>query len=320
MNNENNMNELNSTNGANSMNGSNSMNMANSITNSYLQATALRNALTTNLDFKPFFNMINTPFKADISTSCLCQSKQFCDILSRLNYAAENKQFAILTGSVGVGKSTVLRTLCDILDPNCYEVLYVSQSNLSPRWLYAIPLAQMGIDAHYYVNDAKKQFHNALANLTNIKHKQIVMIVDEAHLINKRTLQEIRFLLNEKFDSGNPLCLIVSGQNELWKNLEKEENRAITQRIDLMCKLSALSEDQVASYIAAHLKYAQAAERIFSNDAIAEIAKQSRGVPRMINKICSHSLLYSAAQKASIVTKEIVKLAIEQEIPKCALM
>jgi type II secretory pathway predicted ATPase ExeA len=174
------------------------------------------NVSKDSLGFLSAFNLKTTPFTSSIDTGNLCQSRQFKDTLARLCYAAENRMFAVLTGPVGVGKSTVLRAFNDAIDSSRFEVLYISQSNLSPRWLYSIPLSQLGINAKFYANDAKKQFHEQLLSITTVKKKQVVMIIDEAHLINHRTLQEIRFLLNCRFDAGNPLSLIIAGQNELY--------------------------------------------------------------------------------------------------------
>lgn len=260
------------------------------------------------------------PFTPNIGIEYLSKPEQFADTLNRLNYVAGNQMFAVLTGIVGVGKSTVLRAFSNGLSPESYEVLYISQSNLSPRWLYSIPLNQMGIDPRFYANDAKKQFHEALFSLTAVKHKNVVMIIDEAHLINHRTLQEIRFLLNCKFDAGNPLCLILAGQNELWQVLEREENMAISQRIDMICRMTALTDNQVGMYIASHLTYAGAKEQIFSSEAIEEISRKSQGVPRLINKICTHSLLYAASQGTELVTRDIVDSAIKNELPRCVLL
>ena len=88
-----------------------------------------------NLDFKAFFNMSSTPFTQNIPVEALYQSEQFLDSMGRLLYAAKNKQFAVLTAAPGCGKSTLLRALSAELDDDKYTILYVSDSNLSARWL-----------------------------------------------------------------------------------------------------------------------------------------------------------------------------------------
>ena len=260
------------------------------------------------LDFMNFFRFVRLPFSSDIAVENLCSTPQFVDVKNRLHHAALYNQFAVLLGPVGAGKSTALRAFVSELDSSLYTVLYISQSNLSPRWLYTIPLNDMGIKACFYANDAKKQFHEALINLTNAQRKKVVLIVDEAHLLTHETLQEIRFLLNCRFDSGNPLCLILAGQEEeMMTMLAQTRNEAISQRIDTRCKLRCMSLDQVGAYISAHLIYAGGSDRIFSTDAVEEVYKCTKGCPRVINKLCSMTLLYASSRSMPVVGAALVR-------------
>lgn len=260
------------------------------------------------LDYMKFFKFVRLPFSSDIAVENLCNTPQFLDVKNRLHHAALYNQFAVLLGPVGAGKSTALRAFVSELDNSLYTVLYISQSNLSPRWLYTIPLNDMGIKACFYANDAKKQFHEALVSLTNVQRKKVVLIVDEAHLLTHETLQEIRFLLNCRFDSGNPLCLILAGQEEeMTTKLAQTRNEAIAQRIDTRCKLRCMSSGQVGAYISAHLIYAGGSDRIFSTDAVEEVYKCTKGCPRVINKLCSMTLLYASSRSMPVVGAALVR-------------
>ena len=146
------------------------------------------------------------------------------------------------------------------------------------------------------------------------------MIIDEAHLLTQSyrrfdMLEEIRFLLNgQQYDSGSPLSLILSGQTEILPLLQNERCKAITQRIMYTCKTGPLADTQVGSYMAAHLRWAGVADSIFSSEAVEEIARLSGGNPRMINKICTHSLNYAVLKNEKTVTKDIVNQAANTEI------
>ncbi len=273
-----------------------------------------------NLGFTHFFDLKRTPFGQGIQTEYLYKSPQMLECLSRLNFAAENNKFVVLTGPVGSGKSTTLHAFNDALDPARFLVLYVSESNLTPRWLYSIPLSQMKISPRFYVNESKRQFHEAMLTEMKLRNRRIVLIVDEAHLAAsqrhcRETLEEIRFLLNCEFDSGSPLCLVLCGQEELWAILDSEANRAITQRVDLLCHMSAFDDQQVAEYIAAHMRYAGAEDLIFTNEAVMLISSLSGGVARLINKICSHALIYAAGKDSRQITYEIVNDVVARELP-----
>ncbi len=275
------------------------------------------------LDFLAFFGMDKVPFSQGLPPDKLYMSPSFSDALARLGFVVSNNQFAVLSGPPGCGKSTALRAFASTLNPDQYRCLYISESNLTPRWLYSVLLRELGIELRYFANDVKRQLHEALMTESRVKHKRIVMIIDEAHLINGHhkieTLEEIRFLLNCNFDSENPLTLILCGQNELWELLNGEPAQAIAQRIDVIARLDPMSQTDVSRYIDAHLRYSGTSEDIFSAQAVSEIYNSSGGIARVINKICLHSLLIAVSEQTKNITEKIVKQAVTTELPKAII-
>ncbi len=269
---------------------------------------------------KEFFGMKELPFANSIGAQFLYQNPAQNSITEKLALTVDTNSFALLTGTPGTGKSTILRRFVSALDKDKTRVLYVSLSNPTPRWLYTVPLEILGIKPHIYVNDARKQFHQELEIQLKTYGRKVVMIIDEAHLLTQSyrrfdMLEEIRFLLNgQQYDSGSPLSLILSGQTEILPLLQNERCKAITQRIMYICKTGPLADTQVGSYMAAHLRWAGVADSIFSSEAVEEIARLSGGNPRMINKICAHSLNYAVLKNEKTVTKEIVNQAANTEI------
>jgi len=147
-----------------------------------------------------------------------------------------------------------------------------------------------------------------------------VAIVDEAHLLDKDMLEEIRFLMNFKMDSQSPMALILSGQTELWDKLKLQAYAAIRQRIDIQCVVGRLDRAKSAEYITAQLTYAGTDRKIFTDAAIDELFKFSGGIPRMINRAGTESRLtvgqymYGAQNRKTIIDDRMVKLVVEQEL------
>jgi type II secretory pathway predicted ATPase ExeA len=110
------------------------------------------------------------------------------------------------------------------------------------------------------------------------------------------------------------LILVLVGQNELWERLKLQSYAAIRQRIDLICRLPHLDRAEVGAYIKRHLEYAGADHDIFSDNAIDEIFKFSGGAARMVNKVCTHCLLYGAQNNRRIIDDHMVKLVIQGEL------
>jgi len=162
--------------------------------------------------FEQYFNFTKIPFARDIPEEELYINQAVEELQGRLEYVARNRLFAVVTGDVGCGKSTAIRRLVTSLDNNRYKVMYISDSALTPRNFYWEVLNQLGCESKFYRSDAKRELNKEIMNLIEIHKKIPVIITDEAHLLSKEMLEEIRFLLNYRMDSYNPMSLILVGQ------------------------------------------------------------------------------------------------------------
>jgi len=264
--------------------------------------------------FEPFYGLSRTPFARDIPTDQLYQSVMLEETLGRLEYAAKRQLFAVVTGDCGTGKTTAVRLFKASLDPAVFMVMYLADSKLTPRHFYKGLLEQLGCESKFYRGDAKRQLHREVELMRGIQHLQPVVIVDEAHLLDKEMLEEVRFLLNFKMDAQSPMALILVGQSELWEKLQLQAYAAIRQRVDLQCKLTHLDRAQVGEYINRHLAYAGSEHDIFSDNAIDEIYRFSSGAARLVNKACMHCLIYGAQNGRRIIDDHMVKLVIQGEL------
>lgn len=264
--------------------------------------------------YESFYGLSHTPFSRDIPTDKLYLSSILEEMLGRLEYAAKRQLFAVITGDCGTGKTTTIRRFAKILDPAKYKILYLSDSKLTPRHFYKGMLEQLGYESKFYRGDAKRQLHREIELMRGIHQLQVVVVVDEAHLLDKEMLEEVRFLLNMKMDAESPMALILVGQNELWDRLHLQAYTAIRQRIDLQCKLSHYDRAEAESYMKQHLAYAGATSEIFSDQAIDDIYRYSSGAARLINKLCTHCLLYGSQNGHRIIDDRMVKRVIEGEL------
>lgn len=265
--------------------------------------------------YEAFFAMNYTPFMNDIPVTALYESSILEETLGRLEFVANKRLFGVVTGDVGCGKTTAIRKFTSSLPTEKYTVLYVSDSKLTPRWFYKGLLDQLGVEARFYRGDSKRQLHQQLEIIRGVQNKAVITIVDEAHLLAKETLEEIRFLLNYRMDSMNPMALILVGQNELWDKLKLQCYAAIRQRIDIKCEVPPYDLAQTTEYIHAHLSYAGGSKEIFTEKAIEEIYKYSSGSLRAINKACTHCLLYASQRAKKLIDDHMAKTVISCELP-----
>ena len=264
--------------------------------------------------YEKFYGFINTPFSRTIPSKYLYKGNDSDEMIERLKYAAQKQLFAVVIGDSGTGKTTTLRRFFDETQGENYCPLYISDSKLTPRTFYKSLLEQLGFEAKYHRNEAKRQLHKEIEIMKGLSGTKPVAIVDEAHLLSKEMLEEIRFLLNFKMDSQSPMALILSGQSELWDKPKLQSYAAIRQRIDIQCVLGRLDRPKTNEYIISQLDFAKAEREMFTESAIDEIFKFSGGIPRLINKACTETLMYGAQNRKTILDDRMVKLVVEQEL------
>ncbi|MCR2802680.1 ExeA family protein [Paenibacillus soyae] len=264
--------------------------------------------------FESFYNMTRTPFARDIPVTELYPASAMEEMLDRLQYAAERQLFAVISGDCGTGKTTTVRRFAAMLDAAKYRLLYLSDSKLTPRHFYKGLLEQLGCESKFYRGDAKRQLHREVELMRGIHRLEPVVVVDEAHLLDREMLEEVRFLLNCKMDAQSPMALILVRQSELWDKLRLQSYAAIRQRIDLQCKLPYFDRSQVGEYLKRQLAYAGTDHEIFSDEAVNEVYRFSGGSARLINKLSTHCLIYGAQIKRRIIDDHMVKHVIQGEL------
>ena len=174
---------------------------------------------------------------------------------------------------------------------------------------------QLGLESRFYRGDSKRQLQQEIGIIRGVQHKKVVCILDEAHLLEKETLEEFRFLLNYRFDSMSPMAVVLVGQTELWENkLKLQRYAAVRQRIDMYCTLPHLDRSETEQYIASHMDYSGCTQEVFTAKALDEIHKASAGIPRMVNRICEKALMYAFQNQKRLIDDYMIKFVIEHEM------
>lgn len=271
---------------------------------------------TTALTAESHFNLRRPPFERDIPASALYVSSKTMELLSRLEYAAQRRKFVVVTGDVGVGKTSAIRMFTDKLDPARFHCVYIADSALKPRVFYWEVLSQIAEDEKpsFYRNEGKRKLLAHMRRMIDNSKIIPILIIDEAHLLSHDMLEETRFLLNNEMDSNNPMALFIIGQSELRAKLSKGVYEPITQRVDFRFRLEPLDRAQTLEYISSHMRYAGGDASVFTDTAVDAVFSYSGGLPRKINKACSFALLYAAQHGKRAVDGADIVFIIEQEL------
>src|SRR6266849_4397106 len=198
--------------------------------------------------FEEFFGLRTKPFGKTPDPSFLYESDQHKEALARLEYAVEEKELALLVGDIGSGKTTLSRVLIDRIGDSRPVILLINP-RLTPVQLLRSIAQGLGAAPARFRNEVLDQIHTRLFELYEEKREPVLMI-DEAQLIpTKQTFDEIRLLTNFQLDDQNLLSVILIGQPELERRLEREAYAPLRQRIGMRYSLGPLSLDETIQYI-----------------------------------------------------------------------
>lgn len=246
---------------------------------------------------------MGNPFSRQIAPAFLYKSKGHQEALGRLHLMVENCHLGVLTGEVGSGKSTLIRSLFQSLNAKRYFPIYISTTGLKPRDFYGELLRHVGEEIPFSLAKAKRFWADALDARQEQGDKSLVVVVDEAQEMSLSMLAELRFVVNQQMDSYSLFPLILVGQPELRRILRLKKHEAIAQRIPMQYHLSGITAEETAAYIRHQMQAASLTTPVFAESAISHVHAASQGIPRVINLICSQAL-YDATQRGHEVIEE----------------
>jgi len=259
-----------------------------------------------------FYGLREAPFAPTPDPKFLFQSARHREALAQLIYGVrERKGFIVLTGEIGTGKTTLLRTLLERLDA-ATPVAYVHNSALGIEGLLEYILQDWGVKSTATTHAQRLFELNEFLIDQHRKGTSPVLVIDEAQNLTVETLEAVRLLSNFETTSQKLMQILLVGQPELREKLNLPELRQLKQRVGLRCHIAALSPEESRQYVRHRLRIAGATDAgIFSDAAIQEIFEYSQGTPRVINIVCDHCLLSGYADSKRRVDAGIVKEAIE---------
>jgi general secretion pathway protein A len=261
--------------------------------------------------YKKFFGLRENPFNANPDPRYLFLTKEIQEALAGLAYGIKNRKgFILLTGEVGTGKTTILNRLLDWLSLEGVATAYIFNSQLDVHQLFDFIMAEFEIPCETRDKSQVLMRLNQWLLQRYRDRKTSVLIVDEAQNLSLDVLEEIRLLTNFETASEKLLQIVLSGQPELEEKLRDPRLRQLRQRITMRCRTKPLSREELGGYVAERLRIAGAnGQAIFSPEAIELIFKYSRGIPRVANLLCEHSLINSFVDQVRPVPPKVVEEA-----------
>ncbi len=262
--------------------------------------------------YTSFFGLSEKPFAITPDPRYLYLSERHAEALAHLLYGInESGGFIQLTGEVGTGKTTVVRTLLSRV-PHHADVAVILNPRMTPGEFLLTICEELGLAIPDADRDSVKQMVDALNRRLLNAHaegRRIIVIVDEAQNLSAEVLEQVRLLTNLETPTQKLLQIILIGQPELRDLLDRTELRQLAQRITGRYHLEPLSREETKGYVRHRLKVAGAAGEIFPPSALTEVHRLAGGIPRVINVTCDRALLGGYTRETRRVTAALVRRA-----------
>lgn len=252
------------------------------------------------------------PFGKDLAPGMLHTHGAHAEAVARISWCISEQAIGVISGECGAGKTVAARAAVAGLDASRHTVLYLGTPGVGLRGIYGLIITSLGATPRFHHAALIPQAQEMLAAESAERGKQVVLIIDEAHLLDGESLEGIRCLSNMGMDQTAPFCLLLLGQPTLRRKLRTGMFTALDQRVGMRYAISGLTPAETASYVQHHLALAGRSDTLFSDDAIGLIHEVSRGLPRQVNNLAVAALIAAFASKKAIVDESAARAAVAE--------
>jgi general secretion pathway protein A len=258
--------------------------------------------------YDAFYGFRTSPFRVTPDPEFLFLTRRHREALASLVYAvADGKGFAMLTGEVGTGKTTLVHAMLTQLGDGVKSAV-VLNPRLTRRDLYRHLLAEFRLQPGRSVVE-----HNRIIQAFLLEQfragVRVVVVIDEAHGLSAEILEEIRLLSNFETAQAKLLQVLLVGQPELVTRLEQADLRQLRQRLTFRLQLTPLSFADTVAYVRTRLATAGGAHDLFTARACVDLYRFSGGVPRLINILCDNALVSGFARDQALIGGRVMRAA-----------
>lgn len=261
-----------------------------------------------------FYGFREKPFNITPNPRFLYLSKNHKEAFAHLLYGINSHAgFIALTGEVGTGKTTVLRTILEQLDDDRHRTALILNPCLSALELHRHINREFGIPHDGLEIGALLEELNRFLLQENRAGKTIVLVIDEAQNLAPAVLEQIRLISNLETESDKLIQILLAGQPELNTLLARAELRQLAQRITVRYHLQPLDFEDSSNYIRHRLQVAGGGAWIrFTAAAVKRIYAFAKGSPRLLNIACDRALLIGYTEDTGEISAQIAAKAVKE--------
>ncbi|MGC9195171.1 MAG: AAA family ATPase [Syntrophobacteraceae bacterium] len=260
-----------------------------------------------------FFKFKKSPFNITPDPDFLFLSPSHKEASASIFYGIQTRKgFIAVTGEVGVGKTTILRSYLEATDSEKIKIVYIFNAAIPFNRLLRQICSELGMQPGLEGPSelVEMLFHFLIEEYKN--DRNVVLIIDEAQNIPVATLERLRMLSNLETSQDKLMQIILVGQPEFDDKLELPQLRQLKQRIAIHSHIHTLTAEESLAYINHRLMRGSLFHNpVFTPKALKLIVKSAHGIPRTINVLCDNALVTAFGYQRKPVDHKIVKEVIK---------
>jgi len=260
--------------------------------------------------YRAYWNMEFNPFSKEIDVNKLFRTTDFNEALTRLEFLHKTRGIGLFTGSPGSGKTYAIKYFLENLNAGLYKVIYLPLTTVSVLDFYQALAISLGLDTYHSKTKMFFNIQNHIKQLVQEQKKNLVIAIDEAQLLHKDILTDLKILFNFEMDSKNMVTLILIGLPVINHTLSKSVFEDLKQRIVMNYDFHGITEEDVKSYIEDRLKLVNANINIFNANSIVALSNSCDGSIRKLNLIIERALTIGALDKVNEINSDIIMKAV----------
>lgn len=261
-----------------------------------------------------FYGLSTNPFdKQQLREQDCFKSRDFQQMLSRLNHLKDIRGIGVFTARPGMGKSYCLRCFAKQLNPNQHHMEYMCLSTISVAEFYKQFCAILGVSDKGGKTGMFQAIQQQIMYLYRDKRQPLLLAIDEAQYLSTGILNDIKMLMNYGYDSLNCFTLILCGESHFNDTLRKPIHEALKQRITVHYNYQGLGDDEVVEYILHKIRQAGGSKDIISDSALSAIHGFAQGNPRLIDNIMSDALTIGEQHRQTVIDEETILAAVNNQ-------
>lgn len=262
--------------------------------------------------YRKYHGLSAAPFGKSIAITRLLVYPQIKELCEELDDLIEDGGVGILSGEMGMGKTTALRHYFEKLGDRACLLCYQG-ANRHPNAILEGIVESLGLSPTRSRAGLLRQISNRVDRLYQEQRRKTLVVLDDGHLLEDGLLEDLRLLTNFEMDTRDPLILMILGHPALRKRLQRPVHQALMDRVRLLYTLEGLSAKEASDYINCHLEHAGGKPALFTTDARQALFELSQGIPRRLNALALMCLKKSAQRKTTPIDAAFVRIVAQAE-------